>query len=170
MQRSLSCWQFFFRGHGSMKTKLLGSIGLFTCMALLGVPQAQAATYNVDIVSGLESVTGTISTDKTGILASTDIIAWNLTIENNELLKYVLNNNIAAETDHIIDYVTVVGNDLTASATQLLFNYSDSTQPGSFGIFASVDTYFNLYNSDVSGNPYTPDQIVVGYGFEAFGD
>ncbi len=149
-----------------MKSKLLA---LIACIALLGPAEAASITYNVDLMSGDDLIQGTITTDGTASapLTASNITAWNVTIENNEFLTYVLNNNTALETDHLTDTVTVVGNDLTASATQLLFNYSDSSVNSQFGIFASVDTFFNLLDAfEVSPS----GQIDVGYGFEAYGD
>jgi hypothetical protein len=63
-----------------MKSKFLG---LVACMALFGVTQAAASTitYNVSDTAGSLSYTGTITTDgHTGILGSTDISDWSLTI------------------------------------------------------------------------------------------
>jgi hypothetical protein len=110
-----------------MKKKLLG---LVACMALFGVSQAGATTYDLipqttPPLFGPDhvplSVTGTITTDgNTGILSQADIIDWNLTVSGDgaPVLLTAVNSDFP-----------LFGNDLTATPTQLNFNYAD-TLPG----------------------------------------
>jgi hypothetical protein len=61
-----------------MKSILLG---LTACMAMLGASQANASsiTYNIDILSGSQSIVGTITTDgANGTLLLSDITGWDL--------------------------------------------------------------------------------------------
>jgi hypothetical protein len=103
-----------------MKTKLLGVVA---CMALLGVSQAVAATitYNVDIVSGSDSATGTITTDGTiGVLSTSNITDWNLLLTIGSSTADGLSSS--PSSSFIVD-----GNAFTASPTGLFFNFGDTT-------------------------------------------
>jgi hypothetical protein len=94
-----------------MKTKLLG---LIACMALLGVSQAKATTYSV---INATSVTGTITTDGTiGLLDKANITDWSLTLFGTDVLN---------PSDSFLGFSLTSG--LSATSTQLLFNYSGSS-------------------------------------------
>ena len=84
---------------------------------LLGGEAALAnIVYNVDRTVGMGSVTGTITTDgNTGTLGLGDFLAWNLT----------LNGAPVNNTDSVI-WGDPFG-DVTATATDLYFNFSGST-------------------------------------------
>jgi hypothetical protein len=99
-----------------MKTKLLG---LIAYMALLGVPQAGATTYNLTGTSGID-VTGTITTDgNIGTLSAADITSWNIN-ETFDTIHVPTNINPSNST------VSLSGDALTATSTQLLFNFADT--------------------------------------------
>jgi hypothetical protein len=80
-----------------MKTKLFGSICIIVGMALVGVPQASATpvtpiTYDLtSLTLGTFSLTGGyITTDGAiGSLASTDIMAWSVTITGGSPSRYL---------------------------------------------------------------------------------
>lgn len=98
-----------------MKGRLLE---LIACMALMGVSQAGATVYNIAFPS--INVSGTITTDATGALTASDITSWDI--------------NQTADTVHFIgnlsppnSTVSLTGNALTATATQLFFDYGDTT-------------------------------------------
>ena|SRR5271165_6846686 len=92
--------------------------GFALAAILLGteVCSATPITYNVNQAIGAGSITGTIQTDGTlGVLSAGDIIAWNLTL-----------NGVGASfglTD-ANSVVQVVGSDVTATATDLFFDFS----------------------------------------------
>jgi hypothetical protein len=83
------------------------------------VLRASDITYTVNSSVGASgSVTGTITTDgNTGVLGTADILDWSLVLNDGTNPTFTLNGmaNSAEE---------VVGSDLTASATQLLFDYT----------------------------------------------
>jgi hypothetical protein len=74
-------------------------------------------TYTVNQTVGTGSMTGYITTDgKIGALSVTDIVGWNLTLKDGTTTIVLTPLN---------DYVGVIGSDLTASATNLMFNFSN---------------------------------------------
>jgi hypothetical protein len=103
-----------------MKTKFLGGV---TGLALLcGAYPCTAAvlTYEVSRTIGGSSVTGFIETDGTiGGLNTSNILNWNLMLNNGtntfDLLGPLSGSNSVEQ---------VVGADLSATATQLLFDFS----------------------------------------------
>jgi hypothetical protein len=86
--------------------------------SLLGITEAGATTYTLTGVSSI-SVSGTITTDgNTGTLFQADITSWQL---NQPDTTFVTSLNPSNST------VSLIGNALTANATQLLFDFSDTT-------------------------------------------
>jgi len=100
---------------------------------------ADPTTYNVNEPIGAGSVVGQIQTDgNTGVLSKADIIGWSLIV-----------NGAGASTALVSDGSSTVllqGNDLTATPTQLLFNFS-GTGGGYFAFQANNPGVF-------SGNKY----------------
>jgi hypothetical protein len=91
-----------------------------TAFAVPAVLRASDITYNVNQQVGIGSVTGSITTDgNTGILTSSDIVAWNLELDDGAGNTFDLTGSNSGEK--------IFGLDLTATATQLLFDYSDAT-------------------------------------------
>ena len=94
--------------------------GAALCATLLGAGASRAAdiTYAVDQTIGLGSVIGSITTDgKTGILGTGDIVGWNLQLNGNGASSHLMTSD---------SHVAVAGTDLTATPTNLDFNFSDS--------------------------------------------
>ncbi|MGD9617012.1 MAG: PEP-CTERM sorting domain-containing protein [Alphaproteobacteria bacterium] len=86
--------------------------------ALNGAVQAAPITYNVNQTIGAGSVVGTIQTDGTiGVLDDANFLAWNLTL-NGLGASYVITNINPGNV------VLVVGDSVTAAATDISFNYS----------------------------------------------
>src|SRR5260370_24568371 len=85
--------------------------------------RASDITYTVNQTVGAGSVTGFITTDGTiGTLGTADIVNWDLTLNDGTNPVFVLlgptsGNNSGEE---------IAGADLTASATQLLYNFNAS--------------------------------------------
>jgi hypothetical protein len=106
---------------GYMKAKLLG---LIACTALFGVSQAGATTYYVDDTAGSLTLIGSITTDShTGILSSSDIQSWDLSITGFG----------TPPTMTLGDSILVLnGDDLSATTTTLSFNFADAAN----GVFA----------------------------------
>jgi hypothetical protein len=93
-------------------------LGAALVSALLPAQASSAATiiYNVNQTIGAGSVTGTIQTDgATGVLAAADITGWNLQL-NGVGASFNLTNATSG--------VFVSGSDVTATTTDLFFNYS----------------------------------------------
>lgn len=79
-------------------------------------------TYSVNEAVGPGNVTGTITTDGTiGTLATGDIVNWNLTLNDGSGGLYVLGGPLGLDNSQ----ETIEFNDVTASSSQLLYNYSD---------------------------------------------
>lgn len=80
--------------------------------------------YSVNQTLGAGGVTGTITTDgNIGVLHAGDIVSWDLTLNDGTHTTNLLNTNSAFNTG-LHDTVGPNNNDLTASATSLLFNYT----------------------------------------------
>jgi hypothetical protein len=95
---------------------------LKTFLFLLSAFALHATTiYTVNRSVGAGFVVGTITTDDTvGVLATSNILAWDLTVNNGsastQLSNTLLGNN-----------VFVTGNQLSATPTELLFNFDAQT-------------------------------------------
>jgi len=104
-----------------------GVLGAISMSALLAsaAPALANITYNVNETVLGDSVTGTITTDgATGLLTGTDILAWNLTLQGGAASFTLTTLNSV-----VLDYGTngffgVPSNDVTATASDLFFNYS----------------------------------------------
>jgi hypothetical protein len=89
------------------------------------LPAAADIIYDVNRTVELGSVTGTITTDGTiGTLATNNIASWNLTLNGPGASPFNLTN--------LNSGVQVTGNDLSATATNLSFNFSG---PSGFLLF-----------------------------------
>lgn len=102
-----------------ISVNLFGRLGLGTAMMLLAATGASAnIVYTVDQTIGSGSVTGTITTDgAAGVLAVSDILAWDLTLQGVGASYHLTSASAIAEKH-------VVGNDLTATSTDIFFNFS----------------------------------------------
>jgi len=88
---------------------------LVLALSAMGVCSGANITYLIDQTVGAGSVTGDIVTDgKNGVLAESDILAYNLTL------------NDGTDTDELTlpFFFPFSGSDLSATPTQLLFNFS----------------------------------------------
>jgi hypothetical protein len=95
----------------------------FTMALLLGAGLCSAdITYNVSQSVGAGNVTGFIETDgTTGVLGASNILDWNLLL-NDGTATFDLLGPLSGPNS----VLGVVGSDLSATATQLLFNFSGS--------------------------------------------
>jgi hypothetical protein len=123
-----------------------------------GVSNANAIIYNVDQTIGAGSVIGDIQTDgTTGILDSANIIGWNLELNGVGASLNLTNSN---------SVVFDGGFDVTATATNLLFNYS-GTDNGfllfQVNLFSGNDYYCNAVTSQ--GFDCAPGASVVPQSF-----
>jgi hypothetical protein len=102
------------------KSKLAIPVALVAILAPV-VARAADITYTVNSSVGASgSITGTITTDgNSGVLGTSDILDWNLVLNDGTNPTFTLAgmSNSAEE---------VLGSDLTATATELLFDYSGS--------------------------------------------
>jgi|ERR1017187_5664391 hypothetical protein len=96
----------------------------FTMALLLSVVLCSAATitYDVNQTVGAGGVTGFVETDGTiGVLSASNILDWNLVVnEGNTNPTFDILGPLSGSNS----VVGVVGTDLSATATQLLFNFS----------------------------------------------
>jgi PEP-CTERM motif len=131
-------------------------------LALASAAPAAATVYNVNDVAGLTTITGTITTDGTlGVLDASNILAWNLTI------TYGTETAVLTGPPSI----TILDNELSATASQLLFAFGDpgpgyvEISNGSYSIVwaatrlngDSISTYGLAppYPSSINGMPNT---------------
>jgi PEP-CTERM motif len=93
------------------------------CALLLATAEAWATVYTLTLPPdpGINFVTGTITTDgATGTLLAADITSWNIN-QSADTVHFQANLNPANSV------VTLTGSALTATATQLFFNFGGST-------------------------------------------
>jgi hypothetical protein len=109
-----------------------------------------------------DTVDGSITTDGTiGVLAQADILSWNLNLIDN------LNSaNDVDLTNANSAIVVFSGNNLTATATGLFFNYSGTGQFGiqEDGFFFSGEHYFCFSTGSVdclAGETITPGDVFL---------
>jgi hypothetical protein len=85
-------------------------------LALASAAPAAATVYDVNDVAGLTTITGTITTDGTlGVLGPSNVLAWNLTMTYGAQTAVLTGPPV----------ITILGNDLSATASQLLFAFGD---------------------------------------------
>lgn len=97
--------------------------GLITVLAAAGNAQAGPIVYTVDEIIGSATVTGTIQTDGVqGVLGTADLIGWNLLLQVN---------HVSADLTPLNSAAYVGGTALTADASNLSFDFSSLSAPGS---------------------------------------
>jgi hypothetical protein len=134
-----------------MKTKLFG---LIACIALVG--PAEAATYNIDFVDGVYTISGSITTDGTSPVAAADISAYSLDFINSGSTIFQLTNSNASPSTPLI-----TGSDLTTTSTNISFNFDDDSAPGS-AYFESSGPYSIGFYNEFSASPLTTGEIEIG--------
>jgi hypothetical protein len=93
-------------------------IGIIACAASFGASHATATTYQVDIAP--LHVTGSITTDgHTGTLSAVDITSWQFA-QSADATHFLSSFGNAGST------LSLSGTALSATATQLLFNFSST--------------------------------------------
>jgi hypothetical protein len=120
---------------------------LVAMLFLVGVSTASPITYSVNRTIAAGSLTGTIQTDGTvGVLTAANITDWNLTL-NDGISTFILTGPASGNNSHVF----IVGNDVSATAAALLFNFS------------GVDSgYFLFQVSFGSGQHYYCDATSAG--------
>jgi hypothetical protein len=109
------------------KVKLL--MTLFLALCAVATCRANDITYQVAISFGGGTITGDIVTNGTiGTLSAADIVSWNIVVNDGSNM-YDLTGLDSA--------VRIVGNDLSATSTQILFNFSGGDQ----GYFTFASPY-----------------------------
>ncbi len=97
--------------------------GLIILSSLPGAPAAANITYDVDRAIGAGSISGTITTDGTiGVLSTINIVDWELTLNDGTIQSNLLGPLSGANSNYI-----VTGKSLTATATDLLFNFGTAS-------------------------------------------
>jgi hypothetical protein len=99
----------------TMKKTVFAATALLALFASLG--SANATTYNVNQMFGGGGVAGTIDTDGTvGVLGTGNITGWSLNLTDLSG-SFLLTGGVNSQ-------VLIAGSDFTATATDLLFNFS----------------------------------------------
>ncbi len=114
----------------AVSSRILGVLTL-----LLGIApfcRASSITYDVNLQVGAATVTGNIITDGTiGTLNGGNIVGWNLLVTDG---AYSFDENSSSPTSLGLYFHT---DDLSATASQLLFNFSGTDSPN-FMYFTGV--------------------------------
>lgn len=142
------------------KTRTYSNRRIVTVLATLLLATtcgASSITYTVNRSVGLATVTGFVETDGTlGVLGAANFIDWNLFLQDGsstyDLLGPLSGNNSSAY---------VQGSDLSATATQLLFNFSGNDD-GYFLIqygFGVHDGFHYYCDSTFSGTCLTGETV-----------
>ena len=117
---------------------ILGISMLAICTA--AVCTAESITYQVQMTIGGGSVSGDIVTDGAiGILGDSDFLDWNVVV-NDGTTTYDLTGPLSGPDSA----VGITGSDLSATGTQILFNFSGSDE-GYFtfaGPYVGAGSYF----------------------------
>ncbi|WP_431283882.1 PEP-CTERM sorting domain-containing protein [Humitalea sp. 24SJ18S-53] len=131
-------------------------LAMVTWLLNAGIAAAAPITYSINQTIGAGSVVGTIETDgTTGVLSTGDITGFALTL-----------NGVGASTviTNLDSVVLVAGNALTATVTNLLFNFSGT--PGAYllfqeNTFSGTRYYCDATNTDVcyQGSSVVPQSI-----------
>jgi hypothetical protein len=148
---------------GTLIVLLLGAV----------VSNASPITYDVSRTIGIGSLTGFIETDGTiGVLAAGDFLDWSLLL-NDGTNTYNLYGPLSGNNSSV--YVS--GSDVTATATQLLFNFS-GTDNGYFlfqygvGIHDGYHYYCDATFSGIclAGETVAPAYYTQGQNVSRSGD
>ena len=144
-----------------MKRLLVASIGI-----LIGsvIATAGPITYNVSRSVGTGSINGFIETDGTTgtYLTATNIVNWDLMITSGGNNLELTGPNSGSNSQ-----VLIVGTDLTATSTQLLFNFSDSGS--SYVLFQKppiFDGQFYYCNQDGGPNPCLSGESITPTSYD----
>ncbi|HEY4901131.1 MAG TPA: PEP-CTERM sorting domain-containing protein [Terriglobales bacterium] len=155
-----------------MKLKVAGKTNglcliLTLIVVLLGAVVCNAApiSYSVNRTIGIGSVTGFIETDGSlGLLGAGNFVDWNLLL-NDGTFTFDLTGPLGGNNSVVFD----LGADTTATATQLLFNFSGSDN----GLLLFQDGLFsgNTYYCDgTAGNfaCFSGETVVANNVFTTF--
>ena len=132
------------------RTALAAGLSAAASLALAGAARADdQITYDINQPIGAGGVTGQIITDgKTGVLSQSDIVGWDLTVKG-------AGATINLSSSGGQSAVQLQGGDVTASSTQLLFNFSGTDsgyllfQSNSPGLFSGAKYYCDAENASV---------------------
>ena len=114
---------------------------LTACLLSSSAALASTITYNVSEHVGSSTAAGTVTTDGSlGILTYADIIGFTFTVANTS-------NSVTFSKG----FANSVGNDFTATATGLFFNFSGSDSGILFGN-TGVDSFLCFTNAPVNCN------------------
>jgi hypothetical protein len=127
--------------HTTMRFSRLTSLLTHDSVALLSlllgaasICSASTITYNVNLTIGAGRVTGDIVTDgTTGSLGDANLVDWNLVLNDGATIFDLLGPLSGANSTIIFDT-----DDLSATASQLLFNFSGSDIPNYMYFFWST--------------------------------
>jgi hypothetical protein len=133
-----------------MKTGWLLAVGFLFVSA--NTARADIVYNFVAETIGPYTVTGTITTDGTiGTLSTSDIVAWDLTATDDS------NPSISFNT--ATGFAFVAGSDLSATATQILFNFTGSDS-SSFDTGTTSGDSWHVETESVDGSEYWGEDLV----------
>jgi len=117
-------------------------------IVFLGCPPSHAITYNINVVEGVNSVTGTITTNgQLGLLSATDITAYNLVVNAGGGGSLLIGTN-----------PIFTGSPLIAGSTILVFDRGGTAE------FFGAGTFW-IMDSDSLFPPFGAMEFVENHGF-----
>jgi hypothetical protein len=118
---------------------------------------AGSITYDLDLTIGFGGVAGDIVTDGTiGVLTGANIVSWDLTLNDGTDPAVTLtgtNSSVSVAPDD---------QDLSATASQLLFNFNDTGPDPSYFRFLSTDVLSGVCWSIAPVDCVTPGNTATG--------
>jgi PEP-CTERM motif len=125
------------------KTGLRLTLALAALLSGAGIANALPITYNINQTIGAGSVVGSITTDGAlGVLGAADVTGWNLALNG---VGATFNLASGSST------VYVLGSDLTATASNLFFNF-DGADGGLLLFQVSLFSGLHYYCDGTAGN------------------
>jgi hypothetical protein len=135
-----------------MRKSLWIIAALFAVISAPTVLLADDITYNVNQTEGIFAVSGTVTTDGAiGTLGNTDIVAWDLTLNSFPAILLDTNNSTAE----------VIGSALTATATELTFDFTFGGTSNS-GLIFHDPSYVSWWDV-VSQPPYAGYEAIAEF-------
>jgi hypothetical protein len=157
----------------AFSAKVAGAISAIAGLVLLGVSHARATTYDVSITQGVDSISGTITTDgATGSLLVSDISGWNLSVNSGAGTVGLLGPGAGQNSNVTLDGAGL----LTATNSQLSFLFDSDSTAGFFQISTSPNyvtcpdcTFFDLGAYGGSAGPFSDTGYITAYANSSYG-
>jgi hypothetical protein len=157
----------------AFSAKVAGAISAIAGLVLLGASHARATTYDVSITQGVDSISGTITTDgATGSLSVSDISGWNLSVNSGTGTVGLLGPGAGQNSNVTLDGAGL----LTATNSQLSFLFDSDSTAGFFQISTVPNyiacpscTFFDLGAYGGTAGPFADSGYITLYANSSYG-